>query len=97
VGAICTGHDCHPPRPSIASNNLTFFIEGRPAHVVGDTWTPHACGESIHAGIIASGSSRFFIGGVPIARMGDGIAGDASGPCGSLIAANCATTFIVGG
>lgn len=97
VGAVCSGHGCHAPRPSAASTNATFFIEGRAAHVVGDPWTAHACGEDIHGGIVASGSSNFFIGGKPIARMGDGIAGAGGFPCGSLIAANCATTFIVGG
>ena len=99
VGAICSGHGCHPPRASAASTNATFFIEGRAAHIVGDPWTVHVCGEDAHAGVVASGSSNFFIGGRPIARMGDGIAGGGGTglPCGSLIAANCATTFIVGG
>jgi uncharacterized Zn-binding protein involved in type VI secretion len=97
VGSVCSGHGCHPPRASVASTNTTFFIEGRAAHVVGDSWSPHACGEDIHGGIVASGSSNFFIAGRPMARMGDGIAGDAIAPCGSLIAANCSTNFIVGG
>jgi len=96
VGAVCSGHDCFAPRANIASNNTTFFVEGRAALLVGDPWSQHICGEAVHGGIIASGSSNFFIAGRSVARLGDGIAGD-SGPCGSLIAAGVATTFFCAG
>jgi uncharacterized Zn-binding protein involved in type VI secretion len=75
VGVPCSGHDCFPPRNSVASNNATVFIGGVPVHIAGDPWPIHSCEDEFHAGVIISGSSRTFINGRPVARIGDGIGG----------------------
>lgn len=99
VGVPCSGHDCFPPRISVASaNNATVFIgaEGGgtiPMHVVGDVWPAHTCGDDTHAGVIVSGSSRTFVGGKPVARIGDGIGGL---NCASIISAGSLTVFCGG-
>lgn len=94
VGVPCSGHDCFPPRISEASTNATVFIgvEGGgsiPMHVVGDVWPEHTCADDVHAGVIVSGSSRTFVNGRPVARIGDGIGGF----CASIISAGSLTVF----
>lgn len=86
LGDICTGHGCWPPRAGIsASSNV--FINGKPAHKVGDPWNVHCCDGSCHAGVVASGSKGVYINGSPVARIGDSIS------CGSLITQGSFNTF----
>ena len=92
VGVLCSGHDCHPPRASAASTNPTVYAGGVPIHIVGDSWPVHSCEEDFHVGFVISGSSRTFINGKPIARIGDGIGGE----CFSLIAAGNPSVFCGG-
>jgi uncharacterized Zn-binding protein involved in type VI secretion len=98
VGVPCSGHDCFPPRISEASTNTTVFmgvagVGTIPMHVYGDVWPLHECAEEAHTGIIVSGSSRTFINGQPIARMGDGIGGLG---CASIISAGSDTVYCGG-
>ena len=90
VGVPCSGHDCFPPRSSVQSNNATVFVNGIPIHAVGDPWPAHACGEDVHTGVIISGSSRTFVNGKPMARIGDGIGGL---DCLSIISQGNPTVF----
>jgi uncharacterized Zn-binding protein involved in type VI secretion len=87
LGDICTGHGCWPPRTGIsASTNV--FINGRPAHKVGDAWNIHCCPKKgCHPGTVAAGSRGIYINGSPAARIGDSI------NCGSVIAAGSSNTF----
>lgn len=78
LGDYCTGHGCWPPRPG-ASASPDVFVNGIPAHRVGDGWMVHCC-KTCHPGTVASGSGSVFINGRPAARIGDSIS------CGSLIA-----------
>lgn len=75
VGVPCSGHDCFPPRISVASNNATVFVNGLPVHVVSDPWPIHSCEGDSHAGVVISGAPRAFINGLPVARIGDGVGG----------------------
>jgi uncharacterized Zn-binding protein involved in type VI secretion len=93
LGATCSGHGAFPPRPSSEALNTTVFIEGKPVHCLGDPWTEHTDNETVHGGTIASGSSNVYVGGRPMARIGDGIANG----CASLISNGCANTVYCGG
>ena len=92
VGVPCSGHDCYPPRPSVESANATVFVNGIPLHAVGDLWPAHFCDDDVHIGVIASGSAKTFVGGKPVARMGDGIGGG----CLSIISAGSSNVYCGG-
>ena len=81
LGDICTGHGCWPPRTGVsASPNV--FVNGIAAHRLNDPWDTHCCPtDGCHPGTVSQASSRVFINGKGIARIGDVI------DCGSLIAA----------
>jgi uncharacterized Zn-binding protein involved in type VI secretion len=74
----------------VASTNATVFVNGIPIHIVGDSWPLHECGEDAHTGVIVSGSSRTFINGKPMSRIGDGIGGV---NCASIISGGSLTVF----
>lgn len=76
LGDACSGHGCFPPRPTITGQG-NFIVEGKPVHCVGDSLAPHTC-VSTHGGVSITGSSKFFVNGVAIARSGDAI------DCGSI-------------
>ncbi len=89
LGGMCTGHACYPPRPNLqASENV--FAEGIAVHRQGDMWGPHACGSSVHTGVLAAGSSTVFVNGKPCARLGDPIS------CGSNTLDGVGTVFAGG-
>ena len=92
--SLCSGHAGFPPRLSAGTTNSTVFVEGKPVHVVGDPWGIHVSGENAHAGFVVSGSANVFVGPqrLPMARIGDGIAGG----CASLIAKGAATVYCGG-
>jgi uncharacterized Zn-binding protein involved in type VI secretion len=77
----------------VTTNNATVFVNGIPIHMVGDPWPVHICDEDSHAGVIISGSSRTFINGKPMARIGDGIGGV---DCLSIISQGNPTVFCGG-
>lgn len=91
LGDICTGHGCWPPRPCV-EGSPNVFINGRPAHRVGDAWAPHTCPAipETHASVQAQGSSKVFVNGRPLARIGDAVA------CGSKVATGSGNVFAGG-
>lgn len=67
---ITTGHGCWAPSKGItASTNV--FINGLPAHKVGDTFTPHTCGKDVHSDVASVGATKVFVNGSPAMRLGD--------------------------
>jgi len=80
IGDLCTGHDGYPSRPA-ATGARSFFVNGIPAHRVGDFWITHRSGRGgAHGGVLASGSASFFVEGQAVGRIGDPV------DCGSLVA-----------
>ena len=88
-GDTDTGHGCFPPRPNLAGS-ANVFINGLPAHCVGDAWAPHTCGLAIHDSKLAAGSSTVFVNGKPLGRVGDAVA------CGSAVASGSGNVFAGG-
>lgn len=89
VEDISTGHDCHPPVNALEGSS-NVFINGKPAHRVGDEWQPHSCGGSPHIPTSVEGSSTVFINGKPAVRIGD------ASDCGQLSAEGSDNVFIGG-
>lgn len=79
LGHTCTGHGGFPPRPNDTANNFVF-VGGIPVHCVGDHWVVHSDGDSSHDGVLADGSSLWFIGGRAVGLIGSSIS------CGSAVA-----------
>lgn len=90
AGDTCTGHGAFPPRASI-NGSPNVFINGIPAHRVGDGWAVH-CNPvpSCHGAAAASGSGRVFVNGKPLTRIGDAVS------CGSAIAQGSPDVFAGG-
>lgn len=87
LGDMCTGHSTFPPRPS-TSGSPNVFINGIPAHRVGDSWAAHcAPRKGCHGSSQATGSPSVFINNIALARVGDQIA------CGSFNAAGSPDVF----
>lgn len=82
---MCTGHPGCKPRPAL-TGSPNVFINGLPAHRLGDQWAKH-CG---HTGVLAAGSSSVFVNGLALGRVADPIS------CGSLIASGSPTVFAGG-
>lgn len=93
-GDTCTGHDCFPPRNS-TGGSPNVYVNGIPAHRVGDSWAVHCCTHpdvphGCHVGALASGSSSVFVNGRALGRIGDSV------DCGSTVAAGSANVFAGG-
>lgn len=86
LGDECSGHGCFPPRVNDEGSS-DVFINGIPAHRVGDHWVTHCCGPACHDSVCATGSSTVFVNGKPAARIGDLVA------CGSAIAQGSPNVF----
>ena len=88
-GDQCTGHGCHPPRPS-TSGSPNVYINGIPAHRVGDTWAVHCCptpSPACHDSVLASGSPTVNVNDKPLGRIGDSVA------CDSVVAQGSGNVF----
>lgn len=83
----CSGHGCHPPRPNIQGSG-NVFINGLAAHRQGDAWAVHCCGSDCHDSTTSAGSSKVFVNGKQLARIGDPVA------CGSIIAQGSGNVFV---
>jgi uncharacterized Zn-binding protein involved in type VI secretion len=71
-GDMTTGHGCYSPVIGVsASPNVK--INGRFAHKVGDTFTPHSCGTAVHSDVASGGSSTVLINGTGAMRLGDSL------------------------
>tara|TARA_B100000902_G_C27283269_1_gene903020 strand:- start:488 stop:787 length:300 start_codon:yes stop_codon:yes gene_type:complete len=90
IGDITTGHQCYAPSKGITSSP-NVFADGRLVHCVGDTFSPHTCGNDVHADVLVGGSAKVFANGRPIARLGDALA-----PGGALMAESSWTVFAAG-
>jgi len=86
IGDECTGHGCWGPR-ICDQGSENVFINGLPAHRVGDHWTTHCCGPACHDSVASSGSSKVFINGKAAVRIGDEI------ECGSVVAQGSSNVF----
>lgn len=89
MGDVCTGHGCFPPRPNVQGAG-TVFVNGIPAHRQSDMWAPHVCATSVHASVMAGGSSTVFAEKLSIARIGDPVA------CGSFAMTGSGNVFAGG-
>jgi uncharacterized Zn-binding protein involved in type VI secretion len=69
------GHGCYSPQV-LMEGSKDVFIEGIPAHRVGDKIQPHCC-HGCHPSTSAKGSPTVYINGVALMRVGD------SADCGS--------------
>lgn len=69
-GDICKGHSCWVPRPN-DEGSPNVFINGIPAHRVGDHWMTHCCGPACHDSIAATGSPDVFVNGKKLCRVDD--------------------------
>lgn len=86
-GDRCTGHGTFPPRAS-AGGSGDVFINGMPAHRVGDAWGSHCNPTPVcHGGSLASGSATVFVNGQPLGRVGDSV------DCGSSVASGSPDVF----
>lgn len=88
LGDMCTGHGCWPPRPNV-EGSPDVFINGLPAHRVGDGWESHTCPAipETHASVAAGGSPTVFVNGRALCRVGDPVA------CGSTMATGSGDVF----
>lgn len=90
IGDITTGHQCYSPSVGTSSAK-TVFADGVLVHCVGDKFTPHTCGDSVHSDVLVGGSAKVYVEGRPIARLGDVLA-----PGGALMAQASWTVFASG-
>lgn len=75
---MCSGHDCHCPRPAIEGSE-NVFVNGRRVLRLGDTFTIHCCGEECHYGYLSQGSTTVTANGKGIGYIGCGVT------CGSVL------------
>ena len=70
---ITTGHGCYAPSVGVTAS-ANVFVNGLPAHKVGDTFTPHTCGSDVHGDVASVGSTKVIINGTGAMRLGDVLA-----------------------
>jgi uncharacterized Zn-binding protein involved in type VI secretion len=93
LGDLSTGHGCFPPTNLVATAATKSYINGI---LVGlqdqaSQFSTHTCGNSTHpqnSRYISSGSTKSFIEGKPVARIGDDIA------CGDACAQGSPNSFV---
>jgi uncharacterized Zn-binding protein involved in type VI secretion len=89
LGDQCSGHGCFPPRPNVqASNNV--FVNGLGVHREDDGWASHCCGIPCHSSILEAGSSKVYVNGKQMCRIGDPV------ECGSIVAQGSGNVFAGG-
>ncbi|QDQ03146.1 PaaR repeat-containing protein [Lysinibacillus fusiformis] len=69
-GDICKGHGCFVPRANDEGSH-NVFINGIPAHRVGDHWMTHCCGAICHDSVAATGSPNVFVNKKQLCRVDD--------------------------
>lgn len=91
IGDPTSGHGSFPPTMTAAGSG-NVFINGKPAHRLGDGWIPHASPSPSppHRDVLASGSGSVFINGAPAGRVGD------SGSVGGTIVSGSSNVHIGG-
>lgn len=85
LGDTSTGHGCFPPTNLVTTAATKSYINGILVGLQDEAsqFSTHTCGNSTHpqnGRFISSGSTKSFIEGKPVARIGDNIScGDACG------------------
>lgn len=101
LGDMSTGHSqgdhTWPPRAN-DQGSPNVYINGIPAHRVGDHWVAHTCikvpsknheyAPDTHEGVLSQGSPTVFVNGQPLGRVGDAIS------CGDHVATGSPNVFI---
>ena len=70
IGDITTGHGCYAPSVGVTAS-VNVKVNGVCAHKVGDTFTPHTCGNDVHPDVATVGSTKVIINGTAAMRLGD--------------------------
>lgn len=81
-GALCSGHEAFPPRPSTSGSD-NVIIENKQALREGDAYASHTevvDPHRTHSSIVTGGSSKIMVNNKRMARIGDSVG------CGSVIA-----------
>jgi uncharacterized Zn-binding protein involved in type VI secretion len=83
IDQISTGHGCDGTAGILGQLQNSVFVNGFSVAVQGDAIAPHTILEGDdcvpHSAVINSGSSKVFISGIPVGRIGD------SADAGSII------------
>ena len=85
VTDICSGHGCFAPRPAITGSG-NVFVNGLAVVRKDDEWDTHCC-VTCHNGISATVSTKVFVNGRGVTRIGDEIS------CGSVSAQGSHNVF----
>ena len=88
-GDMGPGHSCFGAHVSIAGSP-NVFVNGIPVHRVGDGWSVHNCGPSVHGSVLAVGSATVIVNGMGCARIGDKTA------CGTVLSTGSGNVFAGG-
>ena len=90
IGDKTTGHGCYAPSVGVTAS-VNVKVNGVFAHKVGDTFTPHTCGQDVHADVASVGSAKVMVNGSPAFRLGDVLA-----PGGAVMAEASWNVFAAG-
>ena len=77
IGVLSTGADTFPPSAMIYTPATRTYVDGVLIGLIGAQFAPHTRGSITHAGesrVVVSGSTKTFIEGIGVARVGDLIA-----------------------
>lgn len=89
-----TGHSCFPPSNAIGPYSTKTRVNGKFVQLEQYTmYAAHTCDETTHSPAerkVTTGSSRVFIEGKPVARIGDPI------DCGDAVSVGSSNTFAGG-
>lgn len=93
LGDVSTGHGCFPPTNMVTTAATKSYINGVLVGVKDQEsqFSTHVCGNTNHQQVtryISSGSTKSFIEGKAVARIGDDIA------CGDAIAQGSPNSFL---
>lgn len=78
---------CSPGQCGVGSPNV--FVENKMVYCVGDFTFPHGVGPCVpHVSMLTNGSSKVFVGGKQVGRVGD------SHACGVIIASGSSKVLV---
>lgn len=88
-GQNSTGHLCYPPTNAVGAYSTKTFINGKAIQLLGLTfYSDHNCGDSVHTNrVTVEGSSKTFVEGVSVCRIGDQIS------CGDTVGQGSENSF----
>jgi uncharacterized Zn-binding protein involved in type VI secretion len=91
LGDESSGHGCFAPTSLVTTPATKTFINGILIGLVGAEYATHSCDDTTHPQsirTIASGSTKTFVEGYAVARLGDPIS------CGDVCAQGSENTFV---